>query len=68
MRVEIKPDMLRWARERAGFTLVDLAPRFPHLAAWEHREALPTLKQIAAAQAVIDAAPAKKEAVMKKYL
>lgn len=25
-------------------------------------------KQIAAAQAVIDAAPAKKEAVMKKYL
>ncbi len=46
MRVEIKPDMLRWARERAGFTLADLAPRFPHLAAWEHGEALPTLKQI----------------------
>ncbi len=46
MRVEIKPDMLRWARERAGFTLDDLAPRFPHLAAWEHGETLPTLKQI----------------------
>jgi len=26
MRVEIKPDMLRWARERAGFTLDDMAP------------------------------------------
>ena len=46
MRVEIKPDMLRWARERAGLTLDDLAPRFPHLTAWEHAEALPTLKQI----------------------
>lgn len=46
MRVEIKPELLRWARERAGFTLSDLASRFPQIEAWERREVLPTLKQI----------------------
>lgn len=46
MRVEVKPKLLRWACERAGFELEALAPRFPRLAAWERGVVLPTLKQI----------------------
>lgn len=46
MRVEVRPQLLRWARERAGFDLGDLAHRIPQLPAWERGEGLPTLKQI----------------------
>ena len=46
MRVEIKPELLRWARERAGFCPGDLASRFPQIEAWEKGIAFPTLKQI----------------------
>ena len=46
MRVELKPELLRWARERAGFDLDALADRFPQLAAWERGEVQPTLKQV----------------------
>jgi Zn-dependent peptidase ImmA (M78 family) len=46
MHVEIKPELLRWARERAGFSLGELSRRFPRLAAWERDEANPTMKQI----------------------
>ncbi|MBI2863399.1 MAG: ImmA/IrrE family metallo-endopeptidase [Chloroflexi bacterium] len=46
MRVEVKPELLRWAYERAGFAAGDLAHRFPQLLAWEHGEARPTLKQV----------------------
>jgi transcriptional regulator with XRE-family HTH domain len=46
MRVEVKPKLLRWARERAGFDLGELTHRFPQLAAWERGAARPTLKQI----------------------
>lgn len=46
MRVEIKPALLRWARDRAGFTLDSLSRRFPQLAAWELGEAKPTMKQV----------------------
>jgi Zn-dependent peptidase ImmA (M78 family)/transcriptional regulator with XRE-family HTH domain len=46
MRVELKPELLRWARERAGFDLSALADRFPQLAAWEGGAARPTLKQV----------------------
>src|SRR3989338_3603388 len=46
MRVDVKPKLLRWARERAGFDIEALAHRFPHLKAWERGEASPTLKQI----------------------
>lgn len=45
-RVSIKPEMLRWARERAGLDEPDLAKRFPKLAAWESHQLLPTLKQL----------------------
>ncbi|MBZ5500244.1 MAG: XRE family transcriptional regulator [Acidobacteriia bacterium] len=45
-RVHVKPELLRWARERAGFDLSDFARAFPHLDAWEHGAVRPTLKQI----------------------
>lgn len=47
-RVAIKPELLRWACERAGFDRADLEHKFPHLAAWESKEAQPTLKQVEA--------------------
>lgn len=45
-RVEVKPELLRWARERAGLSAEVLARRFPKLDAWERGEAWPTLKQL----------------------
>jgi Zn-dependent peptidase ImmA (M78 family) len=45
-RVEVKPDLLRWARERAGLSAGALARRFPKLEAWERGELHPTLKQL----------------------
>jgi Zn-dependent peptidase ImmA (M78 family) len=46
VRVEVKPELLRWARERAGFALTDLAGRFPKLQEWEADAARPTLTQL----------------------
>jgi len=46
MRAEIKPGMVRWARERAGLHPGVLARRFPKLDAWERGAAFPTLKQV----------------------
>lgn len=46
MRVEIKPELLSWARERAGYDPDTLAHRFPKLAAWEEGKTQPTLKQV----------------------
>jgi Zn-dependent peptidase ImmA (M78 family)/transcriptional regulator with XRE-family HTH domain len=46
MRIQIKPELLRWARERSRLDLAALAHRFPHLDAWERRESSPTLKQL----------------------
>jgi transcriptional regulator with XRE-family HTH domain len=46
MRVDVKPAMLRWARERAGLKPDALARRFPKLTDWEHKKARPTLKQL----------------------
>jgi Zn-dependent peptidase ImmA (M78 family) len=45
-RVTVKPELFRWARERAGFKIEDLQPRFPKLALWERDQAKPTLKQL----------------------
>jgi Zn-dependent peptidase ImmA (M78 family) len=45
-RAAVKPDLLRWARERAGFSADALATRFPKLEAWERGEVHPTLKQL----------------------
>ena len=46
IRVDIKPELLSWARERAGCDPDALAHRFPKLAAWEQGTAQPTLKQV----------------------
>ena len=47
-RVSINPDLLRWARERAGLHVEDLIGRFPKLAAWERGELSPTFNQLEA--------------------
>jgi Zn-dependent peptidase ImmA (M78 family) len=46
MRVEVRPELLRWARERARLSPGSLAQRFPQLAAWESGEKQPTLRQL----------------------
>jgi len=45
-RAAVKPELLRWARERAGVDDLDLTGRFPKLTSWESGEAQPTLKQL----------------------
>lgn len=45
-RVAVKPELLDWARERAGFGATALADRFPKLDAWRLGEVQPTLKQL----------------------
>ena len=47
-RVPVQPDLLHWARERAGYSVAALAGRFPKLKEWERGEVHPTLKQIEA--------------------
>lgn len=46
MRVEVRPELLRWARERSGLDIAALGRRFPRLDAWERGETRPTLKQV----------------------
>lgn len=46
MRVQVRPELLRWARERAGLSLEVLARRIPQLPTWEQGETHPTLKQV----------------------
>ena len=45
-RVAVKPELVRWARERADLAVADLVKKFPRLQAWERGEAHPTLKQL----------------------
>ena len=45
-RVEVEPELLRWARRRAGLGIDALAGRFPKLDAWERGEIRPTLEQL----------------------
>jgi len=45
VRVQVKTELLAWARDRSGLAREDLAHRFPGLASWERGEA-PTLKQL----------------------
>ena len=47
-RVPVKPDLLRWARERAGYEVHVIARRFPKFEEWERGELQPTLKQLEA--------------------
>ncbi len=46
IRVPVQPDLLRWARERAGRSREDLSRRFPKIEAWERGEVQPTFRQL----------------------
>lgn len=46
MRVEIRPAMLTWARERSRLDLAYFDKRFPRLEQWERGDARPTFKQL----------------------
>lgn len=48
MRVPVQPDLLTWARERAGRSREELARRFPRIEAWERGEVQPTFRQLEA--------------------
>lgn len=45
-RVPVPPEMLRWACERAGYEVDELAHRIPQLPAWVGGEKQPTFKQL----------------------
>ncbi len=45
-RVAVSPQVLCWARERAGLGLTDLQSKFPRLEDWESASVQPTLKQL----------------------
>jgi Zn-dependent peptidase ImmA (M78 family)/transcriptional regulator with XRE-family HTH domain len=47
-RAPVQPELLIWARERAGMASADLAHRFPRIGEWEAGEVAPTLKQLQA--------------------
>ena len=46
IRAPVRPELLRWARKRAGIEADALARRFPKYHEWESGLALPTLKQV----------------------
>ena len=46
LRVDVKPELLRWARERAGIEPDALVKRFPRYREWESGNQQPTLKQL----------------------
>lgn len=45
-RIPVNPELLTWARERAGLDTLALAGRFPKLSEWEAGERQPTLRQL----------------------
>ena len=48
IRVAVRPDLIRWARERSGIPRESLAARFKKLPEWEDGVTQPTLKQVEA--------------------
>jgi len=46
IRAPVKPELLRWARERAGLEMETLTRRFPRYQEWENGAAQPTLRQV----------------------
>ena len=48
MRVDVKPDMLRWAVNRAGLSSDALYKKFSKFTEWEQGKIKPTFKQLEA--------------------
>lgn len=46
MRVEVRPELLDWARERAGLSVDAIVQRLPKFEEWERQEIQPTLRQL----------------------
>ena len=46
LRVEVKPELLRWAVERSRVDALELAARFQQLETWARQDRRPTLKQL----------------------
>ena len=46
LRVDVKPGLFRWARERASIPVDALVRRFPRYLEWESGDRQPTLKQL----------------------
>lgn len=46
VRPAVKPELLKWARERVGWDLSEAAHRFPRFAAWEDGSTNPTFRQL----------------------
>jgi Zn-dependent peptidase ImmA (M78 family) len=46
VRVPVHPELIRWARERSGWSVEDLTKAFPAFPKWEAGEAQPTMKQL----------------------
>lgn len=47
-RVQVKPELLRWACERSRIDELELSARFPHVEAWGRGDKRPTIKQLEA--------------------
>jgi Zn-dependent peptidase ImmA (M78 family) len=47
-RVDVRPELISWARERARVSSDDLIQRFPRLREWENGTIRPTLRQLVA--------------------
>jgi Zn-dependent peptidase ImmA (M78 family) len=47
-RVQVKPELLRWACERSRIDELELSVRFPRLGDWQSEHAQPTFKQLEA--------------------
>ena len=45
-RITVRPKMIRWACQRAGYDVAHLTARIPQISAWVRRERQPTLKQL----------------------
>ena len=45
-RLAVNPELITWARERAGLDALDLTGRFPKLPEWGGGELQPTLRQL----------------------
>src|SRR5262252_508046 len=45
-RVEVSPDLLRWAQKRSRLSDAEIRGRFPKFPAWERQSVQPTLKQL----------------------